>query len=238
MLNDGQESTKEDHCTEACRKKGGKTKRKRQAYDHSGKDSVRITQVHSLLAMNIDCKNENLSNDMKGITMKSLSLRRVLSLAMCLCLAVTLLSAFSLTRSAHAATAKANTCQTLPFAPGKFILYASDPYKQWTTCKGTTMALHMQPDGNFVLYANGQAVWASNSSGLGVSGDVAEFQTDGNLVVYDIYTVGCTPGPVCAAWASSTRGKSAAKFELQSDGNMVIYNTSGKAIWASGTSGH
>lgn len=45
---------------------------------------------------------------------------------------------------------------------------------------GTTLI--MQTDGNFVLYLNGAAKWASNTVGRGHH---AIFQTDGNLAVYN-----------------------------------------------------
>ncbi|HET8840956.1 MAG TPA: hypothetical protein VFN35_05780 [Ktedonobacteraceae bacterium] len=170
---------------------------------------------------------------MKHLTMKPLSLKRVLTLGLCLCLAVTLLTAFSPTRSAHAATAKATACQTLRYAPGQFFLSAGGR-KEWTTCAGNTMDLNMQTDGNFVLYLNGHPIWASGRPEQFISGDWVKFQTDSNLVVYDIDDLS---GAVFAAWDSRTNGKNASSFELQSDGNMVIYASSGP-IWSSHTNGH
>jgi hypothetical protein len=164
--------------------------------------------------------------------MKHLNLGRVLLLALCICLAATLLTAFSPARSAYAATASPAACSNYNYSPGNFTLNVN--YKvQWTTCKGNTMDLNMQYDGNFVLYVNGQAKWASNTSGLTAIGNYAYFEPNGALRVYDISTIS---GPYLA-WSSGTGGKGA-RLSLQDDGNMVIYNASGAAIWATHTSGY
>lgn len=55
----------------------------------------------------------------------------------------------------------------------------------------------------------------------------ALMQGDGNFVVY---------GAGRALWATGTQTPAAA-LALQSDGNLVLYDTSGRARWASGTSG-
>jgi cell wall-associated NlpC family hydrolase len=86
-------------------------------------------------------------------------------------------------------------------------------------------ALILQTDGNLVLYG-GQAIW-SITGGAGVNRLVV--QTDGNLVLYKTNT------PV---WWTGGNG-SPAHLILQSDGNLVTYNnSSGGAIWWSGTGGH
>jgi hypothetical protein len=168
--------------------------------------------------------------------MKHLSLRRVLALALCICLVVTLLTAFSPTRSAHAATTKATACQTLRYTPGTFSLVitgTANTRKEWTTCAGNTMDLQMQYDGNFVLYLNGHPIWATNTSGLTAIGSYVKFQSDGNIVVHDISTIS---GPYIA-WASHTQNQGATGLSLQSDGNVVIYAASGP-IWSTHTNGH
>jgi hypothetical protein len=186
--------------------------------------------------MSTDHENEQPYNEWKELPMKHFSLRRVLSLALCLCLAVTLLSAFSPTRSAHAATTKATTCQTRPYAPGDFLLEAGQGV-QWTTCAGNTMLLLLRNDGDFALYLNGlhgqSPIWETNTAGYGDAGWV-RFQSDSNLVVYNYFSGASAP-----VWSSKTNGKKATNFELQSDGNMVIYGAPGTPpLWASGTSGH
>lgn len=54
-----------------------------------------------------------------------------------------------------------------------------------------------------------------------------DMQTDGNLVEY---------GPSGALWATYTSSPGAYLVN-QGDGNLVVYNTTGTAIWASGTNG-
>ena len=58
--------------------------------------------------------------------------------------------------------------------------------------------LTMQTDGNLVVYDNGKAIWASNTSGTG-SANYMVMQNDGNVVVYT------SAGK--AVWASGTSGK-------------------------------
>ncbi len=58
------------------------------------------------------------------------------------------------------------------------------------------------------------------------------FQTDGNLVLYDI-----TGTSQQAVWASNTNGKGGTRLAFQTDGNLVIYTSANKPIWASGTNG-
>lgn len=61
---------------------------------------------------------------------------------------------------------------------------------------------------------------------------VAQFQTDGNLVVRNWVTGH-------ADWASQTNGKGATRLAIQGDGNLVVYAPDGKgglkAVWSSGT---
>src|SRR5215469_12563139 len=52
--------------------------------------------------------------------MKHPFLRHVLTLAVCACLAVTLVTAFFPARSAHAATTSAASCQNYNYSPGQF----------------------------------------------------------------------------------------------------------------------
>jgi hypothetical protein len=106
------------------------------------------------------------------------------------------------------------------------------PNLAWTK----THELKMQPDGNLVLYkfkrdsggkiTERNALWASNTGDR--PGSRAEFQKDGNLVVYDIRER--------AMWASGSSGQGATEMKLQSDGNLVIY-AGDRAVWASGTGG-
>ncbi|KAJ3686235.1 hypothetical protein LUZ61_015399 [Rhynchospora tenuis] len=84
--------------------------------------------------------------------------------------------------------------------------------------------LVMQTDCNLVLYDNGQVVWSSGTSNLGL-GCTLQMQTDGNLVIYDLFNR--------ALWASNTGGQQGYYvLVLQRDRNVVIY---GGAIWGAGT---
>jgi YD repeat-containing protein len=90
--------------------------------------------------------------------------------------------------------------------------------------------LTMQTDSNFVLYGNFGAGWtplwatATNATGA----HHAEFQWDGNLVVYN---------SSAAVWASGTYYP-CATLTVQNDGNVVITNVDGVVVWHTATGGH
>ncbi len=83
--------------------------------------------------------------------------------------------------------------------------------------------LTLQDDGNLVLAARGQHVWASGTDGQDVVR--AEVQPDGNFVVYT------ADKPV---WHSGTKGKKDVKLVLQDDRNLVLYAADGPA-WSTKT---
>ena len=83
--------------------------------------------------------------------------------------------------------------------------------------------LTLQEDGNLVLAARGEAVWATGTNGEGA--DRAEVQSDGNFVIY----AGDKP-----VWNSDTKGKKDVKLVLQDDRNLVLYSADG-AAWNSRT---
>ena len=83
--------------------------------------------------------------------------------------------------------------------------------------------LTLQDDGNLVLAARGEAVWATGTDGQGVVR--AELQTDGNFVLYTAQK------PI---WHSDTKGKKNVKLVLQDDRNLVLYAADGPA-WSSRT---
>jgi hypothetical protein len=92
------------------------------------------------------------------------------------------------------------------------------------TLRTNRLALTMQSGGNLVLRdTSNKIIW---STGTHRAGSYAEFQTDGNLVVYF--------GGRQPVWASRTQGHQGATLVLQADYNLVIYNGH-SAIWASGT---
>ncbi|MCB0942990.1 MAG: LysM peptidoglycan-binding domain-containing protein [Mycobacterium sp.] len=91
------------------------------------------------------------------------------------------------------------------------------------TSNNGAYTLTLQEDGNLVLAARGEAVWASGTNGQG--GDRAEVQTDGNFVLY----AGSKP-----IWHSDTKGKKEPKLVIQDDRNVVLYAADGPA-WSTRT---
>lgn len=83
--------------------------------------------------------------------------------------------------------------------------------------------LTLQEDGNLVLAARGEAVWATGTNNQGA--DRATVQEDGNFVIY----AGDKP-----IWHSDTKGKKDVKLVLQDDRNVVLYSADG-AAWTSRT---
>ena len=88
--------------------------------------------------------------------------------------------------------------------------------------------LELLPDCNLVLYSfengrTGGVVWQTDTAGAG-SGCHADFQQDGNFVLYD--------DTGAYHWASGTSGTSGGRLKLQSDGNFVVYNGAGEALWS------
>lgn len=87
--------------------------------------------------------------------------------------------------------------------------------------------LHLQLDGNVVLYGPPGVMWsAPNTWGRGST--TLAMQTDGNLTVRGAQNE--------LIWQSGTGGHPGARFVVQNDGNLVIYS-GWMAIWASGTGG-
>ncbi len=91
------------------------------------------------------------------------------------------------------------------------------------TSSNGAYTLTLQSDGNLVLAARGEAVWATGTEGQGV--DRAEVQSDGNFVLY----AGSTP-----KWHSDTKGKKDVRLVVQDDRNVVLYSADG-AAWSSRT---
>ena len=83
--------------------------------------------------------------------------------------------------------------------------------------------LTLQDDGNLVLAARGQELWAAGTKGQDVVR--AEMQRDGNFVVYT------ADKPV---WHTHTQGKKDVRLVLQDDRNLVLYAADGPA-WSTKT---
>ena len=91
------------------------------------------------------------------------------------------------------------------------------------TSNNGAYTLTLQDDGNLVLAAHGEALWATGTNGQDVVR--AEVQPDGNFVVYT------ADKPV---WHSDTQGKKDVKLVLQDDRNLVLYAADGPA-WSTKT---
>jgi len=91
------------------------------------------------------------------------------------------------------------------------------------TSSNGAYTLTLQDDGNLVLAARGQSVWATGTDGQNVVR--AEVQPDGNFVVYT------ADKPV---WHSNTQGKKNVRLVLQDDRNLVLYAADGPA-WSTKT---
>jgi len=91
------------------------------------------------------------------------------------------------------------------------------------TSSNGAYTLTLQDDGNLVLAARGQTVWATGTDGQNVVR--AEVQPDGNFVVYT------ADKPV---WHSNTQGKKNVRLVLQDDRNLVLYSGDGPA-WSTKT---
>ncbi|WP_060999818.1 LysM peptidoglycan-binding domain-containing protein [Mycolicibacterium mucogenicum] len=94
---------------------------------------------------------------------------------------------------------------------------------QSLTSNNGAYRLVLQDDGNLVLYAGEQSVWATATDGQDVKR--AEVQEDGNFVLYT---------PDKPVWASQTAGADNVRLVLQDDRNLVLYSGD-DAKWSSET---
>jgi len=94
---------------------------------------------------------------------------------------------------------------------------------QSLTSRNGAYTLTLQDDGNLVLAAAGQAVWATGTNGENV--ERLEVQKDGNCVLYT---------PDKPVWHTDTKGAKDVRLLLQDDRNLVLYGFDGPA-WASNT---
>jgi nucleoid-associated protein YgaU len=94
---------------------------------------------------------------------------------------------------------------------------------QSLTSRNGAYTLTLQDDGNLVLAARGQAVWATGTNGQDTQR--LEVQADGNCVLYT------SDKPV---WHTDTKGAKDVRLLLQDDRNLVLYGFDGPA-WSSNT---
>jgi hypothetical protein len=89
---------------------------------------------------------------------------------------------------------------------------------QSLTSRNGAYTLTLQDDGNLVLAARGQAVWATGTNGQNV--ERLEVQKDGNCVLYT---------PDKPVWHTDTKGAKDVRLLLQDDRNLVLYGFDGPA---------
>ncbi|HYP92137.1 MAG TPA: LysM peptidoglycan-binding domain-containing protein [Mycobacterium sp.] len=94
---------------------------------------------------------------------------------------------------------------------------------QSLTSRNAAYTLTLRDDGNLVLAARGQAVWATGTNGQ--NAERREVQKDGNCVLYT---------PDKPVWHTDTKGAKDVRLLLQDDRNLVLYGFDGPA-WASNT---
>jgi nucleoid-associated protein YgaU len=94
---------------------------------------------------------------------------------------------------------------------------------QALTSRNGAYTLTLQDDGNLVLAAQGQAVWATGTNGQ--DAERLEVQKDGNCVLYT------SDKPI---WHTDTNGAKDVRLLLQDDRNLVLYGFDGPA-WSSNT---
>ena len=94
---------------------------------------------------------------------------------------------------------------------------------QSLTSRNGAYTLTLQDDGNLVLAAGSEAVWATDTNGK--DAERLEVQEDGNCVLYTSDT------PI---WHTDTKGAKDVRLLLQDDRNLVLYGFDGPA-WSSNT---
>jgi nucleoid-associated protein YgaU len=94
---------------------------------------------------------------------------------------------------------------------------------QSLTSRNGAYTLTLQDDGNLVLGAAGEAVWATGTNGQ--DAERLEVQEDGNCVLYT------SDKPI---WHTDTKGAKDVRLLLQDDRNLVLYGFDGPA-WSSKT---
>jgi nucleoid-associated protein YgaU len=94
---------------------------------------------------------------------------------------------------------------------------------QSLTSRNGAYTLTLQDDGNLVLAAGSEAVWATSTNGQ--DAERLEVQEDGNCVLYT------SDKPI---WHTDTKGAKDVRLLLQDDRNLVLYGFDGPA-WSSNT---
>lgn len=87
-----------------------------------------------------------------------------------------------------------------------------------------TSGAQLDPQTNDIQW---NPIWWTGTDGTGTTAFF--MQADGNLVAY------LTVNKEDPTFSSGTNGNPGAFLRMQDDGNLVIYNTSGVALWSTGT---
>jgi hypothetical protein len=110
-------------------------------------------------------------------------------------------------------------------APKSLVVHAPRDLYPGQTVRTSRIALTMESGGDLVLRdRTNKIIWSTRTHKRGV---YAEFQTDGNLVLY--------AGDRKAVWAAGSSGHKKSTMVLQSDYNLVIIDHDGHPVWATGT---
>jgi nucleoid-associated protein YgaU len=94
---------------------------------------------------------------------------------------------------------------------------------QSLTSRNGAYTLTLQDDGNLVIAAGSEAVWATDTNGQ--DAERLDVQEDGNCVLYT------SDKPI---WHTDTKGAKDVRLLLQDDRNLVLYGFDGPA-WSSNT---
>jgi hypothetical protein len=136
---------------------------------------------------------------------------------------------------------------------GNVVTYADGARALWasrtTAAPGYSVYLHMQDDGNLVVYGNYGPVW--HSATWGNPGARLVVQDDGNVVLYaadgaPLWTTGpdrgagaprdtMAPTEQLTAGQALTSANGAHTLLIQGDGNVAVYGPDGRAPWSTGT---
>ena len=91
------------------------------------------------------------------------------------------------------------------------------------------MSLHLLNNARPIMYCQKIVQWETRNYKFQPSDMGLQFQTDGNLVIYNDEGI--------AMWDTKTYGNKATYLKVQNDGNLVLYGKDGIVFWSSKTYG-
>jgi hypothetical protein len=132
---------------------------------------------------------------------------------------------------------------------GNLVIYNAASVPVWASntsgraCSAATCSAVFQADGNFVLYQNGAAYWATQTAapnGTLLVSSAAPFimvlAQDGTPQ-FTTSSVLSVPYGIFNVKAMSNVWFSGGRLSYQPDGNLVVYDAAGTPLWASNTAG-